>query len=843
MLKKAEKLDFENDKQRLETLFNSQNLSDSDKTLKKQLSKRIQDYYCKKFDGARIRSKECKIENESPTKAFFTIEKENAARKNITQLKTENGTIIENKDEILLETQNFYKNLWETDHQIDQLAQNDYVKIMASSKFDQQDADDIEKLICENEVSLAIDQLNKDSSPGADGLTSNFYKTFKYLIISDLTEVFNNCFFKKEMSPSMKQAIIKLLYKKNDRLLLKNWRPISLLNTDYKILSKILSNRITPILNKIISSNQKCGLPGRKIDHLLYNVQAIIEIAKQKNEKFGLILIDFEKAFDRLSHEFIFKILKELGFGKIMLQWFELLYKNNISNIEINGAYTPPIKMKRGIRQGCPLSMLFFITAAEALTRKIETNSQIRGFTYQNIETKILQYADDTSFFFNDLISLKSILNELNIYEKVSGQKINLAKTQIFTNDVSLENCVKRHHPDLIFTDEIHMLGIDFNKTQDNAQSNWKKIVFRINSLATLHRERKLTLFGKVQIINTLLIPVIIHKAKILIPPPEILKQINTILYKFLWHPNPIENLSRKKLIAHKDQGGIAMIDLNSKFETCRIEKIKHLATIATPDEVWKKWAVYNLFYRIKHINKKLFINSQPHALTPNTTWNDLFQIFMKIKNKINDWDNISHKQLYLALKEKETILVNIKNVRGDLISWKDISLRNKAVKNLFNNSEKETSLRIAHDGYKWGNFNRKTGLYRKAPFKQKIQNCKFCKSENDSVHHLLLKCKYIQKIWKSIEQYLQHHKLLKTNLNKDMILYNHFENGQKHNFLPLTAVVTAKSAIITQKLMLDAKNQYNWFNQKFHDHVLWIIKTKIDLLQNESDPKPIKCI
>ena len=88
VLKKAEKLDFENDTQRLETLCNSQNLSDSDKTLKQQLSKRIQDYCCKKFDGARIRSKEREIENETPSEAFFTIEKENAARKNITQLKT-----------------------------------------------------------------------------------------------------------------------------------------------------------------------------------------------------------------------------------------------------------------------------------------------------------------------------------------------------------------------------------------------------------------------------------------------------------------------------------------------------------------------------------------------------------------------------------------------------------------------------------------------------------------------------------------------------------------------------------------------------------------------------------
>ena len=181
MLKKAEKLNFENDTQRLETLCNSQNLSDCDKTLKQQLSKRIQDYYCKKFDGARIRSKEREIENETPSEAFFIIEKENAACKNITQLKTENGTIIENKDEVLSETQNFYNNLWETDHQLDQLVQNDYVKIMVSSKFDQQDADDIKKLSCENEVFLAIlvDQLNKVSSPGADGLASKFLRNIQ----------------------------------------------------------------------------------------------------------------------------------------------------------------------------------------------------------------------------------------------------------------------------------------------------------------------------------------------------------------------------------------------------------------------------------------------------------------------------------------------------------------------------------------------------------------------------------------------------------------------------------------------------------------------------------------
>jgi len=87
------------------------------------------------------------------------------------------------------------------------------------------------------------------------------------------------------MSTTMRQAIIKLIFKKNNRLKLKNWRPISLLNTDYKILNKIMANRTEKEMNKIISKNQKCGLPNRKIEQLLLNVQAIFEIAEEKKKK------------------------------------------------------------------------------------------------------------------------------------------------------------------------------------------------------------------------------------------------------------------------------------------------------------------------------------------------------------------------------------------------------------------------------------------------------------------------------------------------------------------------------------------------------------------------------
>ena len=205
---------------------------------------------------------------------------------------------------------------------------------MKQSAMSNDEVKEVENFVFEKEIEIALNQLNKGSSPGSDGLTTEFYKTFFYLIKSDLVEIYITCCLQKEMSETMKQATVKLIFKKNDKMQLKNWRPISLLNTDYKSLSKLLANSITLIMNNIISTNQKCGLRNRRIEQILINVQAAFEIAEEKNETLGFFLGDFEKAFDRLSHEFVFKIIKTLGFGQNMQNWIKLLYKNIYSNVE-----------------------------------------------------------------------------------------------------------------------------------------------------------------------------------------------------------------------------------------------------------------------------------------------------------------------------------------------------------------------------------------------------------------------------------------------------------------------------------------------------------------------------
>ena len=537
----------------------------------------------------------------------------------------------------------------------------------------------------------------------------------------------------------------------------------------------------------------------------------------------GIILTDFEKAFDRLSHQFVFKIFEKLGYGPIIVQWIKIVYSDIESKIEINGAYTDPIRIKRGIRQGCPLSMLLFITAADSLTRHIEKQSQINGFKYQELELKISQYADDTTFFFRNIQTAKLVFEELLKYEKVAGQKVNKNKTQVFINHPQLKSQINQLFPELEITEKVKILGIEFSNADCRHISEWNKIIWKIKAIIDQHKHRNLSIFGRAQIINALIISQVVHKSRIYTPPNNVMKEINSLIYSFIWHPNTIEGMARKKLIADRDKGGINLIDLESKMKTCRLDKIRDLAKSNKLDEIWKLWASYNLFYRIRYINPNLFSNARPHALEPNQTWRDIIRIMMKINEEHKNWQDFNHKQIYRAIKKNSEVIVQLRSETGKKIKFNEVGLRSTECKKIFNNKDRETSYRIAHNAYKWSITNQ---ISRNR--NNQIQLCKFCKCLNDNVKHLMTQCDPILKIWKAIGKYLEENNMSKTQFSKDIILYNHFPMGQKNYLEMLMANVIAKNEIIKRKKILDAKNAFNWSNETFQNHILWIINTRI---------------
>ena len=175
-----------------------------------------------------------------------------------------------------------------------------------------------------------------------------------------MVEVLNFCFCKGLLTESMRLAIASLIYKKNDVELIKNWRPISLLNVDCKIGSKVFATRLRRILPHILSSDQTCSVPGRSIFENLMLIRDTFDYCEMKNLPLALVKIDQEKAFDRVNWLFLEKVLEKMNFGPRFIHCIKTMYTEVSCKISNNGHLSRSITLQRGVRQGCPLSPLLY---------------------------------------------------------------------------------------------------------------------------------------------------------------------------------------------------------------------------------------------------------------------------------------------------------------------------------------------------------------------------------------------------------------------------------------------------------------------------------------------------
>ena len=172
-----------------------------------------------------------------------------------------------------------------------------------------------EGLITRAEITQSVKDMEPNKSPGIDGLTVNFYQHFWDILAPELTAVYNYAYTSGLLSLSQRRGVITLVFKKGDRTRLSQWRPISLLTTDYKILTKALARRLTSVLHKIIHTNQTACIPTRTINDNVSLLRDAITYANDTNTPLAFISIDQLKAFDRVSHSFLFKSLTKFGFG------------------------------------------------------------------------------------------------------------------------------------------------------------------------------------------------------------------------------------------------------------------------------------------------------------------------------------------------------------------------------------------------------------------------------------------------------------------------------------------------------------------------------------------------
>ena len=208
-----------------------------------------------------------------------------------------------------------------------------------------------------------------------------------------------NCSIRKgELSTSQKLGIVSILPKGNKpREFLKNWRPISLLNTTYKIFSGIIANRLKEVLDTLIRENQKGFLSGRFIGEntrLMYDIISQTEV----QDKPGMVLLlDFEKAFDSVSWNYIIKVLQFFNFGEYFIHLVKIIFTNIKLCVIQHGFFSEFFSIGRGCRQGDPASPYIFLLCVEIMGLMIRENRNITGIYLFDTEYKLIQYADDLS--------------------------------------------------------------------------------------------------------------------------------------------------------------------------------------------------------------------------------------------------------------------------------------------------------------------------------------------------------------------------------------------------------------------------------------------------------------
>eukprot|EP00745_Piridium_sociabile_P017317 TRINITY_DN26057_c0_g1_i12.p2 TRINITY_DN26057_c0_g1~~TRINITY_DN26057_c0_g1_i12.p2 ORF type:complete len:330 (+),score=21.92 TRINITY_DN26057_c0_g1_i12:2115-3104(+) len=294
-------LELQNNLQRLEQLLVTDKGNEKHQEETLIIKNKIEIISMEKARGAQIRARTKWVqEGEKNTTFFLGLEKYRAKSNVMTHIKKDNGITVSKQMDVLNEQARFYSTLYsktDTDKNIKDMVSS-FVQGEEFPKLNSNEAAMCEGLMNEQETSSALSRMKNGTSPGNDGLTVEFLKFFWGRIKTMVTSSFNEAFDKGEISYSQKQGIIILIHKGKElsRDDLSNWRPITLTNTDYKMLAKVLATRLSLVIDKLINQDQVGYLKGRNITSVIRTIDDVINYLNITKKGGYLLAVDYKKS-------------------------------------------------------------------------------------------------------------------------------------------------------------------------------------------------------------------------------------------------------------------------------------------------------------------------------------------------------------------------------------------------------------------------------------------------------------------------------------------------------------------------------------------------------------------
>ncbi|CAK8543759.1 unnamed protein product [Lathyrus sativus] len=655
----------------------------------------------------------------------------------LSNLKKSDGSQITIKPDIEDEVIKFYSNLMGKDAET-----INHIDIKAMRMGKQLDINQREYLtipISENDITKALKGIGDLKAPGLGGYGAKIFKASWSIIKADVIATVKEYFETGKLYKAFNVTVVSLIPKDHDACEIKDYRPIAVYTIFYKIISKILTDRLGTVIPSVVNHNQAAFIPGQNIhNHIMLATELLKGYTRKEGTTRIMMQLDLQKAYDMVNWKALECIMKEMGFPNKFIQWIMLGITTVSYRFNIMGEYTDILQAKRGIRQGDPLSPMLFVLIMEYMNRMLVKMQRDPNFNYhakcEKLKITNLTFADDVLLFCRgDCISLQMILRTFRDFSNSTGLIMNPNKCRIYFG--GLDNEKRRMMKELSGFQEgtlpFKYLGIPLSGKKLNI-NHFMPLVDRI--VARIHHwsSKLLSYARRIQLVKSIVAAMVQYWLHCIPLPKSVIRKIDSICRSFIWTGK--DTVSRKCHVAWKRtccpaaQGGLNLINLQIWNNVLLLKCLWNLCN--KTDTLWVKW-IHIHYLKGNHVMNYATKNHNSWIMRGILKQRDIMDLIR------NEWD-----QLLTTHKFKASVFYKVMIDDGTRVVWRNLIRSNKsrprAVFCLW---------QACH-----GKLATKDRLKRFGMIKD--NTCRLCHTEEETVNHLFFCCLGTRHIWKNVLQW-----------------------------------------------------------------------------------------
>ncbi|OJT03797.1 Transposon TX1 uncharacterized 149 kDa protein, partial [Trametes pubescens] len=512
----------------------------------------------------------------------------------------------------------------------------------------EEQADELAAPIDWEDCELALKFAKTGTAPGLDGIQYEVWKAMHARFVEDsrhedrqkldVLRILQAAFRDVQVhgvcpGSTLAEGWMSPIYKEKGELTkVVNYRPITLLNTDYKLLSKIMAIKLAVVAPDIVHEAQAGFVPGRRLHNHTQLARMMMSWAETKEVNGAIVALDQEKAYDKIDHEYLWAVLERLGIPRSFINMIKTLYASAETSVVINGVTSKKYRIYRGVRQGDPLSCLLFDLAIEPLSAMIRA-SNLRGFEIPKSVTalKATLFADDTTVYLAEEDDFQTLQDILDTWCSAAKAKFNIVKTEIIpigTKEYRVAMAETyaatgkwKNYPQGIHVaregEAVRILGAFFGNGVEQA-GVWTTKLAKIEGAMNRWKKGSVTVNGKKQVVQMVVASMSQFMANVQRMPEHVTKRLTKLIRNYIWDDKHIVPVSMDRLCMPYEAGGLNLLDLEARNEAIDVMWLRAYLNMGAKRQLWALVAddlfatavPKNVFPRERELRENVFTQS-----------------------------------------------------------------------------------------------------------------------------------------------------------------------------------------------------------------------------------------